>query len=425
MRPLPGLDRPRNRRPPGRRPRGWTAGIVLWLYVLSLITSGCASYNAREVKPADIQIAQMEIPEAELLDVGVVVFGSPKLTEEEAEEQGTSNRVRQSEGHFIPCQLRNTLQQSAQWGAVRVLPEAGDAHDVVVNGEILESNGQTLVVRITVTDATGRRWFQEVYEARATGEDYRDNIPWQKDAFQDLYNTVANEMAAYREMLTPEEILTIRRVSQLKFAQDFTPDAYGDYLVEDEAGALQPKRLPADNDPMMQRLMTIREREYMFVDTLNHYYDGFYASMWTPYENWRKLDLTERLAREEVENSALLRKVGGVLLVAAAIALEVYGGNSSSNILEGLLLISGGQVFMSGMNISKQAEMHAAAIQELSESFGADMEPVLMDVQGQTHELSGSAQEQYHQWRRLLREIYLQETGLVTPDEPLPETAGG
>ena len=137
--------------------------------------------------------------------------------------------------------------------------------------------------------------------------------------------------------------------------------------------------------------------------------------MWPAYENWRKLDLTERLAREEVENSALIRQVGGVLLVAAAIAMEVYGGGGS-NILEGLLVLSGGQVFMSGLNISKQAEMHSAAIQELSESFGADMEPIILDIQGQTHELSGTAQEQYQQWRGLLKEIYLRETGIVPPD---------
>jgi hypothetical protein len=393
------------------------------VYSLTLLTTGCASYNARDIKPTGIQIAQYEIPETELLDVGVVVFSSPEMTEEDAEEEGTNNKVRQSEGHFIPCHLRNTLQQSSQWGAVRVLPETGASHDVVVNGEILESNGQTLVIKVTVTDATGRQWFEQAYEARATGENYRDNIPWQKDAFQDLYNTISNEMAAYREMLTPEEILEIRRVSQLKFARDFAPDVYGDYLVENEDGALQPKRLPADGDPMMQRLMTIREREYMFVDTLNQYYDGFYASMWTAYENWRKLDLTERLAREEVENSALIRKVGGVLLVAAAIALEVYGGSNSSNILEGLLLLSGGQVFMSGLNISKQADMHAAAIQELSESFGADMEPIILDIQGQTHELTGTAQEQYRQWRGLLKEIYLRETGIVPPDV-VPEDTG-
>ncbi len=390
-------------------------------FILMLAT-GCATYNAREVEPTGIQIAQYEIPEDELLDVGVVVFSSPELTEEEAKEKGTHNRVRQSEGHFIPCQVRNTLQQSAQWGAGRVLPDAGEAHDVVVNGEILESNGQTLVLRVTVTDATGRQWFEETYEAEVTGEHYRDNVPWQKDAFQDLYNTISNEMAAYRQLLTPEDIREIRRVSELKFARDFAPDAYGDYLAEDEDGQLQPKRLPADDDPMMQRLMTIREREYMFVDTLNQYYDGFYASMWPAYQEWRKLDLTERLARAEVEKSAWIRKIGGVLLVAAAIALDVYGGTNTSRLLEGLLLVSGGQVFISGLNISKQAEMHSAAIQELSESFGADMEPIFLDVQGQTHELSGTAQEQYQQWRNLLKEIYLRETGIVPPDTESAET---
>ena len=404
------------------RTRRRAAGIMLAIYSLSLLTTGCASYNAREITPTGIQIAQVEIPEEELLDVGVVVFSSPEMTEEEAQEKGSHKRVRQAEGHYIPCQVRNTLQQSAQWGAVRVLPEAGESHDIVVNGEILESNGQTLVVRVTVTDATGRQWFEQAYEAEATGENYRENIPWQKDAFQDLYNTISNEIAAYREMLTPEQIREIRRVSELKFARDFAPDAYGDYLSENEDGELQPKRLPADNDPMMQRLMTIREREFMFIDTLNQYYDGFYASMWPAYENWRKLDLTERLAREEVENSALMRKVGGVLLVAAAIALEVYGGGGS-NILEGLLVLSGGQVFMSGLNISKQAEMHSAAIQELSESFGADMEPIILDIQGQTHELSGTAQEQYRQWRGLLKEIYLRETGIVPPDIVPAETS--
>jgi len=391
------------------------AGIMLAIYSLSLLTTGCASYNAREITPTGIQIAQVEIPEEELLDVGVVVFSSPEMTEEEAQDKGTHTRVREAEGHYIPCEVRNTLQQSAQWGAVRVLPETGQSHDVIINGEILESNGQTLVVRVTVSDATGRQWFEQAYEAEATGENYRGNIPWQKDAFQDLYNTISNEIAAYREMLTPEEIREIRRVSELKFARDFAPDAYGNYLAEDDDGHLQTKRLPADNDPMMQRLMTIREREYMFIDTLNQYYDGFYASMWPAYENWRQLDLTERLARAEVEKSAMMRQVGGALLVAAAIALEVYGGGGRT-ILEGLMVAGGGRMFMSGLNISQQAEMHSAAIQELSDSFGADMEPIVLDIQGQTHELSGTAQEQYQQWRGLLKKIYMRETGIVPPD---------
>jgi hypothetical protein len=240
-------------------------------------------------------------------------------------------------------------------------------------------------------------------------------------------------MAAYRDKLTVADIRRIRQVAQLKFAHDFAPEAFAGYLETDGVGAVTVKRLPADDDPQMRRLLTIRARDQMYIDTLNQYYDGFYASMWAPYENWRKLDLTERLARAEVERSGYLRMAGGALLVALAIAMEVMSqGNSSggasdlmrSNILKGVLVISGGKIFMDGVSIAKQAEMHSASIQELGESFGADMAPVNLELEGQTVELTGTAREQYHQWRDLLRRIYIEETGFPTPGatpEPAPQ----
>ena len=42
-------------------------------------------------------------------------------------------------------------------------------------------------------------------------------------------------------------------------------------------------RLPADNDPMMARVLNIRDREYMFVDTLNAHYEKFYTNMRPSY----------------------------------------------------------------------------------------------------------------------------------------------
>ena len=38
-----------------------------------------------------------------------------------------------------------------------------------------------------------------------------------------------------------------------------------------------------------------------------------------------------------------------------------------------------------------------------------------MDVEGRTLRLTGTAEEQYAEWRRLLHELYKEETGLV-PD---------
>ncbi len=414
-----------HRRGSNRRRMQITAQWVLAFFLVSTTLSGCAShrYSARDVEPTKIEIAQQEIPESDLLDVGIVVFQSAELTEDDIEDMGTNNEIRQSEAHFIPCHLRNTMQRSAQWGSVRVLPEESATQDVLVTGEILVSNGQELVLKIKATDARGHLWYEETYRQEALGSSYKENIPWEQDAYQDLYNTIANDLAAHRQKLAAGSAQKIRAVAQLQFAREFSPEAFDAYLIENEDKEITLNRLPADDDPQMARLMAVRERDYMYIDTLNQYYDGFYAGMWPAYENWRKLDLTERLARDEIEKSAMLRKAGGALLVAMAILLEATQGGAGTSMLQGVMAVSGGQVFMSGINLSKQAEIHSAAIAELSESFGADMEPINLELKGQTYELTGSAQEQYQQWRDLLRKIYLQETAFGSGPGSIPDAS--
>ena len=78
-------------------------------------------------------------------------------------------------------------------------------------------------------------------------------------------------------------------------------------------------------------------------------------------------------------------------------------------------------MIIDGFNISKEAEIHSAAIQELSESFGNEMKPVVIDFQGKQYELTGSAEEQFKRWRELLRKIYRAETGFDLNPEPDPE----
>jgi hypothetical protein len=85
------------------------------------------------------------------------------------------------------------------------------------------------------------------------------------------------------------------------------------------------------------------------------------------------------------------------------------------------MVLVGGQVILEGFNISKEAEIHEAAIQELSESFSSEMKPVVMEFEGKQYELTGSAEEQFKQWQMLLRKIYYAETGFE-PD-PLPENS--
>ena len=379
---------------------------------------GCATYSAHQVVPTPIVQAKEEIPEEALLDVGIEVFESGELPEEEAKDQGTNFEIRKAESHFIPYHLKNTLQQSSHWGAVRVVPAGTDQVDLLVKGEIIESNGEHLVLKIEVIDATGNTWMEKIYEEKATPALYNDNIAGQRDAYQALYNTIANDMAALKRQLNAYDIRQIRTISKLKFAADFAPEIFGDYLGENAKGITTINRIPADNDPFMARLLRIRERDHMYVDTLNEYYEAFYNEMWPDYENWRKNNLTEQTALREMKRSAYARMAGGALMMALAIAL---GGEVDNTALLNTMVFVGGAVIINGINISKQAEIHAMAVQELSESFGNEMKPVVMEFQGKEYELSGSAEEQYAHWRELLRKIYYAETGFG----PDPSTGDG
>jgi len=394
--------------------------ILATIAVVLVLSSGCATYYAEKVGPTPIMLAEEEIPEGQLMDVGILVFKSEALTEQKAEDQGTNNDIRKAERYFIPYHLKNTLQQSGQWGAVQVIPAEADSVDLLVNGEILESNGQYLGLKIEAVDATGRHWFNKNYKAEAANDSYSNNRPGEKDAFQDIYNAIANDLAEFKMKLPPGQIDNIRTTAKLKFAEEFAPAAFKGYLAEDKNNELAIKRLPADDDPMLDRLLKIREREYMYVDTLNEQYDGYYNTMWPSYENWRQLNMTERKAIKEIKKKALTRQLIGALLIAGAVAVGSSNSNNTFALQTGMVII-GGQVILDGFNISKEAEIHEAAIQELSESFSGEMKPVVMEFEGQQYKLTGTAEEQFKQWRELLRKIYYAETGFEP--EPPPDNS--
>ena len=382
---------------------------VSWMVFILFFLTGCAAHNAQKVGPTTMMKAQEEILEDQLFDVGIQVFESEKISEEQAKEEHTSEEIRKAENHFIPYHMKNTLQQSGYWGAVRVLPTVAESIDLLVKGKILESNGEHLVLQVEVVDATGKRWFTKKYESEATLASYSGNRMGEKDAYQDIYNAISNDMATYRMNLPPDAAKKIRTVSKLKFAEDFAPSAFNGYLAKDK-NIITVNRLPADDDPIMIRLLKIRERENMYVDTLNGYYEEYYSEMWASYENWRKLNYEEVKAIKKIKRDATMRKLAGVLLLAGAIALN-SGQSNNTGALQASMILIGGQVIVQGFNISKEAEIHSAAIKELSESFGSEMRPIVMELEGNQYELTGSAEEQFKHWRELLQQIYFAETG--------------
>ena len=381
-----------------------------------LLAGGCGTVGRREVPIRPAVQATREVPEEQLLDVGIVAFDPGVVTEKVEERDGTDARIRGAEAHFIPHHLKNTLQQTGHWGAVRVLPAPIDHADLLVTGKILESDGKKLSVEVTACDGAGGQWLRKTYTLTAEDMLYGGTETGQRDVFQPVYNEIANDLLQALQALPPEGRRIIRTTAQLRFAADFAPEPYAEYIEVDDRDRIALVRLPAEDDPLMERLQEVREREHMYVDTLDEYYERLYQKMWPEYENWRKFNYAEQKALAEVHKQKWTRVVGGVLMIALAVALEVSEVENTGT-LRDVLVLGGGSVVVSGINVSQQAAMHKAALDELSESFGSEMEPVVIELEGKQIELTGTAQEQFAQWRQILRERYRAETGF----EPDPE----
>src|SRR5688572_22294383 len=137
---------------------------TLALIVLSaaaLGSAGCVTHETRPQARVKAIQAATEIPQEQLLDVGVRLFEENLPKDEKVmEEEHIFPEVRKAEARYLPMQLRNTLEGTGQWGQVRVMPGDAEALDVYVSGKILQSSGQMLRAEITVTDASGRQWFK-------------------------------------------------------------------------------------------------------------------------------------------------------------------------------------------------------------------------------------------------------------------------
>jgi hypothetical protein len=174
-------------------------------------------------------------------------------------------------------------------------------------------------------------------------------------------------------------------------------------------------RLPATDDPMVRRVSAIRERDFLLIDTLNGHFDNFYQAMQEPYVQWRKTRLEELESLRAIQREARNRKLIGAAAIIGAIAIEVLGGNSgraATGTLRDVMVIGGAYAIKTGFDKDSETTIHRDAIEELGESFSADTKPLVVDVEGETHKLTGSAEVQYVKWRALLTQIYAAETGL-------------
>ncbi len=372
--------------------------VCLWLTIAMLVSS-CSLNTVRVSGGEEIESQTVQLQDSLLLDVGVLLFDEGEITPEQ-EEENIHEDIRAAEARYMAYHLKETLQHAYGWGAIRVLPAASHIADVIVRATIIISNGETLVLHTHVSDSTGTLWFDRKYKAKLTEHDYVDIQPGD-DVYQHVYNRIANDIYRHRKKLAARQLLRIRNTSELRYAASISPDSFSGYLVWLPNGQVQLARLPAKNDPMLQRVRKIRERDYLFVDTINEHYANFHSVMHWPYTNWRRYYLLELQQKRAIERRANRTKLAATAIMIVGL-LRDYPG----------VVTTGAMLYKDGIDIAREAQIHDDAIRELGDSLKAEVKPLVLDIQGRTVEITGTLEEQYRQWRELLREIYLQETGL-------------
>ena len=394
---------------------------ILMIWLITSLT-GCSTQTVRVVDMTPPKQLAQSLPEDQLLDVGISTFiGNIPEDYDERIAQIISPEIRRAEIQYLPYITKNLIQSSGNWGAVRVVPRPSLAVDVIVSGEIIESTGETLKLKIAVHDATGRQWYEKDYRALASKYAYEDSFPQDIDAFQSIYKEITDDLLEYRLTLSKSDIQQIRAVAEMRFAQSFSSEAFGEHVSQEESGQYRLLKLPSEDDPMLASVRKVREREYLFIDTIDEYYANFHRSVYPTYQVWRKASYVDMITYKKLQTQAKNRIVGGAIGLVGSVG-TIYASDDWAADTSGIAGVIGSATVISKAILKKnEAEQYAERLRELATETERELVPTTIELENRTVKLQGSVEEQYTELRSILKTLYYEDLGLPLPEGPSVE----
>ncbi len=381
----------------------------LWIVFVGTSSTLAAVDKITSTTQIALKTPTRAIPESALLDIGI-----PRLNDglELTDEDDTVfPEIRFAEGAYFSNQLAKIFEKSGAWGAVRVIANKEIIVDLYVTGTILQSDGETLALDIQVFDTSGKRWFAKQYKQMVGKYAYDRRLKSLGDPFQNLFVRIANDLLDYRERLSDQEAEQLRQLSELRFARQFSAPAFDAYVGERRDGTLTIERLPAADDSILQRVQKIRDRDYLYIDSMQDYYDEFTQRMHIPYQDFRRASYDSVVKARQLKRQGNSRLIAGVGAVLAGIYGRSQATTSMANDASIATAAVGGYVIKSGLEKKQQAASYNESVAEMGVSLEAQIAPQVIELEDQTITLTGSVQAQYAQWQELLQKIYQQERG--------------
>ena len=360
-----------------------------------ILLQACASTSEPEPEPGPPPVGTVALTvsaagpnELQAFNIGIQVFDSIE-TDEAVRRSGAAifAEIRDTETQYLPVALRSAMLASNQWGIVRVLPDADPSMDLQITGTVVRSNGLELQLQIHAVDSVGNVWLDRLYTDITRVADYPDSAPslmdsggltYSEEPFQDIYNAIANDLVDYRSQLDANSMRRIFNVTQMRYASDLSPEAFHAFLQQDQDGLLDVTRLPAQNDPLLGHVADIRARHNVFIDTIDEYYESLYQDLKPIYDIWRQYSFEQV---NEERNSAERARSGNTDRGSFEAMSQTYNRYKWSKIFE--------QEFVA-----------------LASGFVSETAPAVLELSRNVNGLTGPVEEQYAQWRVLLRGLF-------------------
>lgn len=395
--------------------------------ILSILNAvGCAAISMTSADAPEALEAPSDLPDTSRLDVALIEFDPGLPADGKPIPEDVYPGIREAEAKLLPVRLKKTLEETGYWGAVSILPTEPISSDVTVTATILRSDGSELQLLVHVRDASGRTWFERKYRTKASAGSY-GSADRALDPHQPMFNTIANEMLEARSKFDAKQLEQIATISELEFAYRMAPEAFGGYLRADGDGIVEIVRLPARDEPMLERVAEVRLRDEMFVDAMGTHYQNFASQLESNYWHWRETSSEEISAKDALQREQFARGAGSVLTIAA-IALAGAFGNAPTAISAA---VAGTAIIQYQIQViaalSQQRQMHEEGLLELAQSFQAEVQPMVVELRSTNVRLTGTTAAQYEEWQRLLRDVYRAENAVIAdvyrvPRQPSEET---
>jgi len=333
-------------------------------------------------------------------------------------KKGIWPEVRNTEAKLFAVRLRDSLQASGAFGAVRTTPTDEAIAELYVIGKIIESNSEDIELEITLTDISNTNWYRPTKSFKYRVNEYSLTSARTQgtDPYSPIYQAITDDIVDQLSRKREKTLVRLQQTSGLVLARSYSDETFGKY-VREKRGKVRVRDLPADDDPKFERVQQLRAREEIFVDELQNHYQAFASDIGESYLNWQRDSFPEAKEYREARRQVRRERGLGIASAVAAVVIATQGGSNdvarAGAIAGGVA--AGGLIYKS-FRTRADSKIHFEQLKESGQTLDLELGPKNIAFEDKTVELTGTAADQFQQHRDYLQEWYADE---ATPNVQL------